>query len=91
MSVIRSVHESRVWHTVDEWLKERSELAVDVYYPRSGGSGTWYFVFIMQQFQQLVMEANTRFRWVYPAMITVIMEKRIRLIEEAGEVEAERQ
>jgi len=72
MSVIRSVHEARVWHTVDEWLKERPELAVDVYYPRSGGSGTWYFVFTIQQFQQLVMEANTRFRWVYPAMITII-------------------
>ena len=72
MSVIRSVHEPHVWHTVDEWLKERPELAVDVYYPRLGVSGDLYFVFTMGQFQQLVTDANTRFQWVHPAVITVI-------------------
>lgn len=51
-----NIYDSHILATAQAWLDEISELFIEVYYPRSGGSGTFYLLSTFADFEQLIQQ-----------------------------------
>lgn len=54
-----SVYDRSVKAILEEWLEDSQEVFVDLYYPHSGASGTFYFVASLAQFDELASTARS--------------------------------
>ena len=58
MMDILNLRDRDVQATAQAWLNETGELFVEVYYPHSGGSGTFYLLTSSADFQELIEQAR---------------------------------
>jgi hypothetical protein len=54
-----SIYDKSVIATIQEWIRATSEVFVELYYPHSSGSGTYYFVSSFSQFSEMTEEARS--------------------------------
>ena len=74
----RTLDDPMLWEKLTTWFTERPELLVDVYYPRSGGSSDYYFVFSLDDFRRMidkVVENCIRTFHYAGAVVTVIHQQ----------------